>query len=103
MSDRINRQWIFARKPNGPVEIDQFEYQESAVPEPGGGEFLIRSLYFSCDPAMHSWMNGASYVAPLNVGDVMLARIVGQVVKSRHSGFAEATSLSRRAGGKITP
>lgn len=93
-----NRQWIFVKRPSGPITHGQFEFREGGIPEPGDGEFLLRTLYMSCDPAMHSWMNGASYVAPLNPGDVMLARVAAQVVKSRHPKFAAGDIVIANTG-----
>lgn len=60
------------------------------APEPGDGEFLIRTIYLSLDPYMRGRMNaGASYVEPVELGDVMTAQTVGQVVASRSNHFAE--------------
>lgn len=90
MTNQPNRQWIFVKRPAGPVEEDQFEYRESPVPEPGDGEFLVRSLYLSCDPSMQGFMTGAGdYMTPLNPGDVMLGRAVGQVTNSRNTEYKD--------------
>lgn len=90
MTNQPNRQWLFAKRPKGAVEEDQFEYNEAPVPEPGEGEFLVRALYLSCDPAMQGWMSGAGdYMTPLNPGDVMLGRGVGQVVGSRNPDYQD--------------
>ena len=85
----MNRQWIFVAQPTGDISQEQFAYHEAPVPEPGPGEFLMRSLYLSCDPAMYGWMKGASYIASLRPGDVMLSRCVAQVIRSRHDGYQE--------------
>jgi NADPH-dependent curcumin reductase CurA len=59
------------------------------VPEPGPGEFVVEISHLSLDPAMRGWMNaGASYIDPVEVGDVMRAGAVGTVSASEHSGFA---------------
>ena len=45
--------------------------------------------HLSLDPAMRGWMNaGASYIDPVEVGDVMRAGAVGTVSASEHPGFA---------------
>ena len=45
--------------------------------------------HVSLDPAMRGWMNaGASYIDPVEIGDVMRAGAVGRVIASEHPGFA---------------
>ncbi|MGB1190622.1 MAG: NADP-dependent oxidoreductase, partial [Pseudomonadales bacterium] len=46
----INRQWLLAKRPDGLVTQDNFEYSETAIPEAGDGEVLVRNLYLSFDP-----------------------------------------------------
>ena len=98
----INRQWRLAARPKGlPVATD-WEYRTEPVPEPGDGEFLVRVLYISLDPAMRGWMNeGRSYVPPVGLGEVMRAGGVGRVVASPHPDFAAGDHVVghlRRAG-----
>src|ERR1700729_2985617 len=90
----VNRQWRLAARPRGlPVATD-WEYRTEAVPEPGDGEFLVKILYISLDPAMRGWMNeGRSYIAPVGIGEVMRAGAVGRVVASKHAGFAVGDSV----------
>jgi len=72
------------------VEPSHFELQEAAVPQPDEGEFLVRNLYLSLDPAMRAWMTDVrSYVPPVQIGEVMRGGTVGRVVESRHPGFDE--------------
>src|ERR1700721_514832 len=84
----INRQWRLAARPKGlPVATD-WEYRTEPVPAPGDGEFLVRVLYLSLDPAMRGWMNaGRSYVPPVGLGEVMRAGGLGRVVTSSHPHF----------------
>lgn len=99
MAEGKNRQWVLARRPSGMVSVDDFEYRESAVPEPQAGEVLVRNLYLSFDPAQRVWLDDRpSYVPPVQVGDVMRADSVGQVVKSLDPDFA-AGDLVHSAGG----
>ena len=58
------------------------------MPQPDEGEFLVRNLYLSLDPAMRAWMTDVrSYVPPVQIGEVMRGGTVGRVVESRHPGF----------------
>jgi NADPH-dependent curcumin reductase CurA len=90
LSDRVNRQWLLRSRPSGMVEPSNFELQESAGPEPREGEFLVRNLYLSLDPAMRTWMIDArSYVPPVGIGEVMRGACVARVVASRHPDYQE--------------
>jgi NADPH-dependent curcumin reductase len=84
-----NRQFKLKQRPVGMVKREDFEFAESALPEPGEGEFLVRNAYLSLDPAMRGWMNeGKSYIPPVGLGEVMRAGTVGEIVKSNHPKFA---------------
>ena len=86
----INRQWLLAKRPDGMIGPDNFQYTETAIPEPGDGEVLVRNLYFSFDPTQRNWMvDRPSYLPPVGIGEVMRAGSVGQVVKSNHADSAE--------------
>ena len=84
----VNRQWRLAARPTGlPVSTD-WEFTTAPVSEPLDGEFLVRVLYISLDPAMRGWMNDRrSYVPPVGIGEVMRAGGLGRVVASRHADF----------------
>jgi NADPH-dependent curcumin reductase CurA len=69
--------------------MDNFELVEEEVPEPGPREVLVRTIYMSVDPYMRGRMRDAeSYAEPWDVGDVMRAGCVGEVVESSHSDVA---------------
>ncbi len=84
-----NRQWRLAARPHGLPVLSDWEFTEEPVPSPGEGEFVVRVVYISLDPAMRGWMNaGRSYVPPVGVGEVMRALGAGEVIESRHPAFA---------------
>ena len=60
----INRQWLLAKRPDGMIGPDNFQYTETAIPEPGDGEVLVRNLYFSFDPTQRNWMVCLLYTSP---------------------------------------
>ena len=99
MSTRLNRQILLHSRPDGfPTEAD-FRVVEGPAPEPAAGEMLVRTVYLSLDPYMRGRMNaGPSYAAAVELGDVMTAGTVGQVVASRHDGFAEGDFVLAGAG-----
>jgi NADPH-dependent curcumin reductase CurA len=86
---RTNRQWVLASRPVGMVEPANFEWREGPAPEAGEGQFLVRNLYLSLDPAMRGWISGApSYMPPVGIGEVMRGGCVGEVVDSRLDTYA---------------
>jgi len=90
----VNRQFRLAARPVGLPKRTDWNLTEEPVPQPGDGEFLVKILYISLDPAMRGWMNeGRSYIAPVGIGEVMRAGAVGRVVASKHAGFAVGDSV----------
>ncbi|MGH8528578.1 MAG: NADP-dependent oxidoreductase [Nevskiales bacterium] len=88
MSVVTNHQFKLAQRPVGMVKRSDFDYVESPVTEPGDGEFLVKNLYLSLDPAMRGWMNeGKSYVPPVGLGEVMRAGAVGKIISSKNPKF----------------
>lgn len=78
-----NRQILLASRPRGEPTPDNFKLVEADVPEPGPGQMLLRTIYLSLDPYMRGRMNaGPSYAKPVEVGEVMEGRAVGEIVKS---------------------
>jgi NADPH-dependent curcumin reductase len=70
------------------VEPSNFELREAEAPQAGEGEFVVRNLYLSLDPAMRTWMvEVPSYIPPVGIGEVMRGACVGRVVESRHSDY----------------
>jgi NADPH-dependent curcumin reductase CurA len=85
----INHQVRLAARPSGLPRDTDWEHREEPVPEPGAGEFVVAISHISLDPAMRGWMNaGASYIDPVEIGDVMRAGAVGTVSASEHPAFA---------------
>jgi NADPH-dependent curcumin reductase CurA len=85
----INKRFVLASRPVGlPRRSDwTFETQPAAVPK--AGEVQVKVLYISLDPAMRGWMNeGRSYIKPVQIGEVMRAGAVGEVVESRDPQFS---------------
>jgi NADPH-dependent curcumin reductase CurA len=88
-STTVNRQWVLAERPVGrPVRESDFRLVESPLPAPGRGEFLVRTLYLSLAPVMRMYMlDGAGIEKPLEIGEVMRGRGVGQVIASTHPDY----------------
>ena len=99
MEKEVNGQWRLKSRPVGMVKESDFEYVEAPIPSPGDGEFLVRNLYFAFEPAMRGWLNDVrSYVPPVQIGEVMRAASVGQVVQSRNSDFKQGDFVTGTFG-----
>jgi len=89
-NEAVNQQWRIAARPEGNVKASDFELTESPVPQPGDGEFLLRTLYLGVRPVMRMYMQGISAAGerPLDIDDVIHGRGVAQVAKSNHPDYA---------------
>lgn len=84
-----NRCVVLNARPVGVPGPAYFDVVSRPVRDPADGEFLVRNLYLSVDPAMRGWVNDApNYSPPVPVGDVMRAIAVGEVIESRHPDYA---------------
>jgi NADPH-dependent curcumin reductase CurA len=99
MSTQVNRQLRLANRPKGPVEDDTFALHEASVPDVADGEFLVRTIYTSIDPAQRgNLIDVPSYTPAVQIGEVMRAAGVGRVISSRHPGFREGELVSGPLG-----
>lgn len=77
-------QWILNKRPKHQVKESHFKLVECDRPEVSKNEFLVRTLYLGVAPVMLRYMkNETSFEKPLNIGDVMIGRGVGEVIESR--------------------
>lgn len=84
----VNRQILLARRPQGMPQESDFKLVENPIPEPGGGQVLLRLLWLSVDPYMRGRISGVkSYAKGVDPGELMVGGGVGQVVRSNHPGF----------------
>lgn len=79
----VNRQVQLIRRPDAIPQAEDFTLAEAAVPTPGPGQFRVRNIYLSADPAQRGWAaDVANYSAPVPLGDPMRALAVGVVEAS---------------------
>jgi NADPH:quinone reductase len=94
MAVRLNRRVILAERPVGFPEESDFALNEADVAEPDAGEVLVRNLWVSVDPYQRGRMSTQrSYARGLELGDVITAQALGEVVESR-DGRYEAGDLA---------
>ena len=85
----VNHQFRLAARPVGMPKRSDWNYTEEPVREPGNGEFLVKVLQISLDPAMRVWINAVpSYMPPVALGEVMRALAAGRVIVSKNPNFA---------------
>ena len=78
-----NRRLVLAERPTGSVDDATIRLERSDVPEPGGGQALVRTRYLSIDPTIRTWMDNApGYLPPIGIGEVVRCAGVAEVVRS---------------------
>lgn len=100
MTDSVNRQWRVAARPDGNVKPSDFEYTEKPIPTPGDGEVLLKTHYLSLAPVMRMYMMGLQPTddRPLDIGDVIHGRGVGEVVASNHPNYKPGDFMHGQMG-----
>ncbi len=94
-----NQRITFMRTPQGLPVVEDFGRDEVAVPTPGEGQFLSRTIWLSLDPYYRNVMkNSQIYADRLAPGDPMVGETVAQVVESKHPGFASGEYVAVRNG-----
>jgi NADPH-dependent curcumin reductase CurA len=95
----LNRQWILAARPQGPVRESDFRLIERPLPQLEPGQFLIRTLYLGVAAVMRGYMlNTEKFERPLAIGDVMHGRGVGRIVASRNPDWPEGQIVHGKLG-----
>ncbi len=99
MPSTVNRQLVLASRPKGAIEPGTFTLKESPVPDLAEGQMLVRTIYVSIDPTMRGWLiDQPSYLPPVQIGEVMRAGGVGEVVASRRPGFVPGQVVQGMTG-----
>jgi NADPH-dependent curcumin reductase CurA len=94
-----NRAVTLAARPTGFPSESDFALVEQARPEVGPGEVLVRVLWTSVDPYQRGRMSETrSYAKPVQLGEVMTAQAVGEVVESNDSRFDEGELVVGQLG-----
>ena len=85
----LNRRITLASRPSGDPVPQNFQAVDAPIGVVGEGQVLVKTIWLSIAPYMRWRMNDAkSYAPPVALGDVMVGATVGEVVQSRHPGFA---------------
>jgi NADPH-dependent curcumin reductase CurA len=82
------RSIVLKRRPVGSPEAKNFEMLEDAIPAPGPGEVVTRTIWLSIDPYMRGRLSSRkSYAPSVQIGEVMTGETVGEVIASGDSAF----------------
>ena len=93
-SIRVNRRIVLVERPAGLPSPQNFARDDQPADEPTDGQFLVRNLFLSVDPAQRGWVNAsANYSDPVPIGGVMRSLAVGIVEASRNPRIAVGDHL----------
>jgi NADPH-dependent curcumin reductase CurA len=95
---------VLAARPQGLPQAQNWRALDEPARDPSDGEILLKTLYLSVDPAMRGWMDDRpSYLPPVEIGAVMRALGVGEVVASKHPNFAPGEFVTGMIGVQTYP
>lgn len=96
---QMNRRILLASRPQGPISPENFILEAAPLAPLAEGHFRVRNLFLSVDPYMRGRMSDAkSYAEPQALGEVMVGGAVGEVVESKHGGFAAGDTVTGMFG-----
>ena len=94
-SNSQRRSVVLKRRPHGEPSPKDFEIVEDAIPSPGAGEVLTRTIYLSIDPYMRGRLSDRpSYSPPVQIGEVMTGETIGEVISSNDPAFMPGDVVS---------
>ena len=95
-----NTQVLFNSTPDGLPTADNFRIVSVPMPTVADGQFLLKNLYLSLDPYQRMLMGGGWTYAPrfLQPGDLMIGRILGEVIETKNPDFPIGTHVVGRLG-----
>ena len=88
-----SREIHLVRRPEGPLQPEDFQMVEVDVADPGDGELLVRNLVMSVDPALRPRMSVGQ-----ELNEAIMGGALGRVEKSRNAAFKEGDLVSNRFG-----
>lgn len=92
------RQWILSNKPSGLPVLEgpdaTFTLKTAETGPLKDDHILVKAVYLSNDPAQRGWLREMEepdrlYVPPVQVGEVMRARALAEVLESSSSNFKQ--------------
>jgi NADPH-dependent curcumin reductase CurA len=94
-----NRQILLRRRPAGLVQPADTELVTTSAPQPAEGEALVRTTYVGLDAAARTWLNDQpGYLPPVQLGEVIRAAGIAEVVQSRCDAYAVGDVITTLTG-----
>jgi NADPH-dependent curcumin reductase len=95
----LNHQLKLASRPTSLITPEVLQLSESPLPPLEDGQAVARVKYLSIDPTMRVWMADIpQYMPPVQLGEVMRAFGLAEVVESRHPDFKKGDKLMGLTG-----
>ncbi|KAJ4986101.1 quinone oxidoreductase [Stagonosporopsis vannaccii] len=101
------QQWILSNPPTADPVLEgdnaTFKLENVTLPELGADQILVKTLYFSNDPAQRGWIQKDMdperlYVPPVKKGEVMRSFGIGEVIESTSDSLKKGTLVSGSLG-----
>jgi NADPH-dependent curcumin reductase len=87
MPEETNRQWLFEKRPEGPVGPHNFRWAKSDIRSPAEGQMLVRNLWLSFEPTQVLGMSAPPERGGYPLGAPLPGLAVSQVLASRLPAF----------------
>jgi NADPH-dependent curcumin reductase CurA len=84
-----NRQIHIVELPKDKLGHEHFRLAQGPMPQAKDGELLLKTKLISLDAANRAWMQGATYRAAIEAGQVMAGGAVAEVVEAKAAGFTK--------------
>lgn len=94
------KQVILQAHPRGTPTVADFAVETVAVPQPGAGQVLVKTLWLSLDPLIRFALDEVVLTgrAHVKVGEVVYGAAVSQVVESHDPDYPVGTFVEGRTG-----
>ncbi len=100
----MNTKILLNERPHGEPTLGNFKTIKENIRKPQEGEVVLKTIYMSLDPYMRGRMNDAkSYAKPVEIGDVMEAGALSQVIESKSKLFKVGDFVEGRTGWQDNP
>jgi NADPH-dependent curcumin reductase CurA len=108
-----NRQIHIVELPKDKLGPEHFRLAQSPMPQAKDGEVLLKTKLISLDAANRAWMQGATYRAAIEAGQVMAGGAIAEVIESKapshkpgdlvfaDTGWQEYSALPARQAQKV--
>ncbi|HEX7871407.1 MAG TPA: NADP-dependent oxidoreductase [Sphingobium sp.] len=94
------KQVVLRAHPRGNPVAEDFGVEEVAIPSPGPGEILVKTIWLSLDPLIRFALDEKvlTGIARVGIGDAIYGGTVSRVVESHHPDYAVGDIVEVRSG-----